>query len=216
MNNINSVDMVEIPTINKRATVSGTVSDSKPNSDKSLDFSVSVEKFSNVELLRLANNVTMRFERGSKQGLLGAYMSQHSTVRTQHFSILFKNIPKFVAAHYSRHWVGSQPYSGSQRHDLGGDPNAGRWTPTYLLLDMNAQSLIDICRARLCLKCSEESTFIVDAMIKAIVEVDPKLARCLVPNCVYRNGFCPEGGRTCGKVKLQMKKYSGYVERINN
>lgn len=76
--------------------------------------------------------------------------------------------------------------------------NADRYTPVNLGLCVNAQSLIDMAKLRLCTGCAAKETVTVFQAIKnAIAEIDPDLASMMVRKCVYRNGLCGEQ-RCCG------------------
>lgn len=76
--------------------------------------------------------------------------------------------------------------------------NADRYTPVNLGLCLNAQSLIDMAKLRLCSGCAHPETVRVFQAIKdEIGKVDPDLASVMVRKCVYRNGLCGEP-RCCG------------------
>ncbi len=76
--------------------------------------------------------------------------------------------------------------------------NADRYTPVNLSLCINAQSLIDMAKLRLCSGCAAHETVIVFRRIKEeIQKIDPDLASMMVRKCVYRNGLCGEQ-RCCG------------------
>lgn len=75
--------------------------------------------------------------------------------------------------------------------------NSDRHTPVNLSLCLNAQSLIDMAKLRLCGQASSETRIIFQAIKDKIVEIDPSLAKVMVPKCVYRNGLCGEP-RCCG------------------
>ena len=67
-----------------------------------------------------------------------------------------------------------------------------RETPVNHGMLINAQALIQISRKRLCLKAHRKTVAVWTKLRKAIREIDPDLANHMVPECVYRNGFCPE------------------------
>lgn len=207
------------------------------------DFTVSVRKLTDIELLREACETT--FLGTSHASLSSLYKSEHSPVRTQLFWISLKNIPLFVSTHLLRHHVGSVPFQLSCRDDRkGGNPglpgrveeiktqlqsilehfskggsyhngihteaeniiteldwiaeNTDRQTPVNLSLCINAQSLIDMAKLRLCTGCASKETVIVFRAIKnEIAKIDPELAAMMVRKCVYRNGLCGEQ-RCCG------------------
>lgn len=197
--------------LSDRGEGKGIVVNSEPGKDNYLVFSVVVEKITDVGLLQHANEATMRFGRTSKTDLWDAYMSEHSSIRTQKFIVTLQNVPLFVATHLLRHGVGNTPFVGSQRHDNGGE-DAGRWTTTDMVLDTNADALISMAKLRLCNRASEETQFIFDAIKKCVGVLDKDLAFFMRPKCVYRNGLCGEGARTCGKIKLVMKQNQDYLE----
>ena len=75
--------------------------------------------------------------------------------------------------------------------------NADRNTKVNLSLLVNAQSLIDMAKLRLC-TCAHSETRKVFGLIKQeVAKVDPSLAFMMVRKCVYRNGICGEQ-RCCG------------------
>jgi hypothetical protein len=90
-----------------------------------------------------------------------------------------------------------------------------RYTPVNLGLLVNAQSLIDMSKLRLCTGQAHRETVAVFEKIKqAISEVDPDLACMMVRKCVYRGGICGEP-RCCGfnhspKFQQEMTEYLRY------
>lgn len=207
------------------------------------DFTVSVRKLTDEELLREACSMTIN---GTSQASLSSlYRSEHSPVRTQLYWVTLHNIPLYVATHLIRHHVGSTPFQLTCRDDRdGGNPhfieritqlctrinelrnlwkkgatyiapieeefnaiiselvwmqeNCDRYTPVNLGLCINAQSLIDIAKLRLCTGCASKETVIVFKEIKnQISQIDSDLAAMMVRKCVYRNGLCGEM-RCCG------------------
>lgn len=91
--------------------------------------------------------------------------------------------------------------------------NADRETPVNLGLCINAQSLIDMAKLRLCTGCASPGTVTVFQAIKdEISKIDPDLASVMVRKCVYRGGICGEP-RCCGfnntpAFKSEMKAYA--------
>lgn len=76
--------------------------------------------------------------------------------------------------------------------------NSDRYTPVNLGLLVNAQSLIDMAKLRLCTGCAHMETVKVFRAIKdAVKSVDSDLASMMVRKCVYRNGLCGES-KCCG------------------
>lgn len=76
-------------------------------------------------------------------------------------------------------------------------PVVDRNTPVNHGMLVNAQALIQISRKRLCLKSHKKTVAVWTKLRKAIKEIDQDLHDFMVPECVYRNGFCPEL-RECG------------------
>lgn len=91
---------------------------------------------------------------------------------------------------------GDQAYEGLYE-DIQDDleflkSNADRLTPVNLGLLLNAQSLIDMAKLRLCLQAHKTTIQIFKSLKDKIKEVDPDLAEMMVVKCVYRNGLCGE------------------------
>lgn len=74
---------------------------------------------------------------------------------------------------------------------------SGRNALTNLSMLVNAQSLIDMAKVRLCYMASPETREIFLAIKEKINEIDPELASMMVRKCVYRNGLCGEP-KCCG------------------
>ena len=75
--------------------------------------------------------------------------------------------------------------------------NADRNTPVTLSLLINAQSLIDMAKLRLCKQAHIETQEAFNAIREGVAKVDPDLASMMVRKCVYRGGLCGEQ-RCCG------------------
>ncbi len=90
--------------------------------------------------------------------------------------------------------------------------NADRYTPVNLGLLINAQSIIDVSKLRLCTGCAHKETVeVYRAFKEAMKEVDPDLAAMMVRKCVYRGGICGES-KCCGfnctsAFQKEMKEY---------
>lgn len=78
--------------------------------------------------------------------------------------------------------------------------NADRYTKVNLGLFLNAQSLINIAKDRLCSDASPETREIFKQICTKIGEVDKVLPLFLVPKCVYRGGIC-NSLKSCGYNK---------------
>ena len=126
------------------------------------------------------------------------YLAEHSPIRMRKFWIHLANIPTFVATHLVRHHVGIDHYQLSHRFDKTHVPNeeSNRITPTNISMCINAQSLINMARKRLCSKASPETRKVMEVIKEAIGVLDPALAEVMVPECIYRH-MCPEE-KSCG------------------
>lgn len=96
--------------------------------------------------------------------------------------------------------------------------NTDRQTPVDLGLCLNAQSLIDMSKLRLCTGQAHKDTVKVFTAIKnAIAEVDRDLAAMMVPKCIYRNGLCGEP-RCCGYNRTQswVKEMDEYLKHFSD
>lgn len=79
-------------------------------------------------------------------------------------------------------------------------PNA---TPTRLLMTMNARELRHFFSLRCCNRAQWEIREIADRMLELCKGVAPELFEDAGPGCV--RGACPEGKRSCGKPRKEMK-----------
>lgn len=95
--------------------------------------------------------------------------------------------------------------------------NTDRYTPVNLAICVNAQSLIDMAKLRLCHQAHQETIEVFKAVKKAVMSVDPDLAKMMVRKCVYRNGLCGEP-RCCGfnSSPAFVKEISEYRQCFSN
>ena len=156
---------------------------------------ISITKLTDVNLLREACEMTMRGS--SKINLEQIYKCEHSPIRTQLFWVQMYAIPTFVSVHFVRHKVGVEHFVLTMREDRGGG-QASRWTPVNHGMLINAQALIQMARKRLCRQSHLMTQKVMEEIEKAMVHVDVDLANSLVPECEYRNGYCPEL-KPCGR-----------------
>lgn len=176
-------------------------------STSDLSSTISVEKLPCGNLFRKACQITAH-GRKIKMPLKSLYKSEHSPIRTQIFWIELRNIPTFVSVHLVRHKMGVEHFVESNRDDLYGSNNSEtRLTPINHAMLINAQGLINICRKRLCYKSHKTTVGIITRMRKEIRKVDPDLYNFLLPECVYRNGFCPEIKECSIGLKSVMQAY---------
>lgn len=81
--------------------------------------------------------------------------------------------------------------------------NADRYTKVNLGIFLNAQSLINMAKDRLCSDASAETREIFKSIKAEIEKSDPDLAKFLVPRCVYRGGIC-NSLKPCGYNKTEL------------
>lgn len=96
--------------------------------------------------------------------------------------------------------------------------NTDRYTPVNLGLLINAQSLIDMAKLRLCCQAHKETIQVFQSIKKEVYKVDPNLATMMVRKCVYRGGLCGEP-KCCGfngtaKFKEEMEDYSKHFTNL--
>jgi len=156
---------------------------------------VSIEKVTDEALFRKACQSTMRGS--SKVPLRTMYAGEHSPIRTQLFWIELADVPTFVSVHLVRHKMGIEHYVRTNRDDRGG---ADRNTPNNHSFLVNAAELIFMARKRLCHKAHEQTREVMQEITLLMAAIDPELCEFLVPECIYRGGFCWEPS-CCGKVK---------------
>lgn len=122
-------------------------------------------------------------------------LAEHSPIRNGFIIVDLYDIPNFVAMHLVRHHEGFTPFVASNRKDRttytdGKVPD--RNTPTNLRFNGSFQAFINISRKRICNCASAETRYVWKLVKQVVEEVEPELAKRMVRECVYRNGFCPE------------------------
>lgn len=142
-----------------------------------------------------------------KRGIL---LAEHSPIRELLFTITIKGLPYYCHTHFVRHNIGVNWYVKTSREDRTGVPRSERkqTDPVDMKCVLNAQALINISRRRLCSKADPETRRVWREVVEAVRKVDPVVASCCVPNCVYR-GRCPEM-QGCGWDKSEA--FKGTVE----
>lgn len=165
---------------------------------------ITIEKLTDISLLRKACESTMQAGKTSSVTLDSMYRCEHSPIRTQLFWVTMDDVPTFVSVHCVRHKIGIEHFVRSNRPDRGGDGEATRKTPIMHSVLVNAESLINMAKKRLCHQAHPDTLRAMVSIKDAVCTVDPDLARYMVPQCVYRGGYCPEL-KPCGKYRV--KKY---------
>ena len=131
-------------------------------------------------------------------------LAEHSPIKLVEYLISFKDLRQWVGVHILRHDF-TLPFIHTQREDRRelncsrdelpqGEPNDQDFV-------VNAQTLINISRKRLCTCASLETRQAWNAVKDEIKTFDPVMADKMVRNCVYR-GFCPEMN-CCGYVNTK-------------
>ena len=138
------------------------------------------------------------------------YLCEHSPIRTQMYIIKFVNLPYWVSVHLSRHNVGVTHFVSTQRTDRTGTTQRGEQdAPVTHEMVLNDQAIINISRKRLCACASKETREAWQEAINKLAEINQPLARCCVPDCVYR-GHCYEH-KSCGFHKTN--KFLGAIDK---
>lgn len=154
---------------------------------------VEVTPLTDIELVRKACASTTGL--GSQISYESILNCEHSPCRCLMYWVELKDIPTFVSVHLTRHKIGVEHFVKSNRPDRGGEADVDRQTPVTHSMLINAQSLINIARRRLCTKASKETREVVEAIKQASPDY---LKPFLVPECEYRGGYCHER-RYCGR-----------------
>lgn len=82
-----------------------------------------------------------------------------------------------------------------------GEKIPNRNSPIMHSVLVNAESLINMAKKRLCHQAHPDTLRAMISIKDAVRTVDPDLVRYMVPQCVYRGGYCPEL-RPCGKYRV--------------
>jgi len=127
-------------------------------------------------------------------------LAEHSPIRTIVFNWKWVDLPYWVSVHLVRHKISIEHFVSTQRSDRTGVKRED--LPQGALVqhrcEANAQAIISISRKRLCKQASKETTEAWKAVVEEIRMVQPEVASCCVPECIYR-GFCPEL-KPCGWI----------------
>ena len=95
--------------------------------------------------------------------------------------------------------------------------NSDRNTPVKLGLLINAQSLMDIAKLRICMMAHDDTRKIFLALREEISLIDEDLAHMMVRKCVYRGGICGES-RCCGfnNAPAFKQELTNYLSRFSD
>lgn len=120
--------------------------------------------------------------------------SPHSPIRCLQYFIQVI-CPYYVQGHITRHKNGVEFFCGSQRNDRQDkyDRKAARQdTPVIMGMLINADALRFISRRRLCNKADPATRQTWRAIVDAVAEIDPIVAKYCQPECWWQNGVCDE------------------------
>ena len=142
-------------------------------------------------------------------------LSEHSPIRKLKISWKWEQLKYWISVHIVRHKHGIEHFVSTQRTDRT-NVNRDELPQNSLVnheCEANAQALINISRKRLCSCASLETRQAWQEVKNKVAEVEPELAKCMVRECVYRNGFCPEMF-PCGYNKTEAfeKELKDYLE----
>lgn len=164
-----------------------------------------------------------------------AIMAEHSPIKLVEYCISFMDLKQWVGVHLLRHEhvipqihtqrgdrrdiIEEYPYIKKAFEELEDEIKND---PDFTMRDLirqgekndqdfyvNAQTLINISRRRLCTTASLDTRKAWQMVKDAIAEFDPIMASFMVRQCIYR-GFCPECN-CCGYYKTK-----AFKEELNN
>ena len=137
------------------------------------------------------------------------YRSEHSPIRARWLWVMLQGVPSYVSVHLVRHKIGVEHFVQTSREDLSGaDPReVHRLTPVNHTMTANAQALLTMARDRLCYAADKRTVRVYRAVRDAVGQVDPALARYMVPECSYRNGICPHFRQCAPGVAAVLRQY---------
>lgn len=131
-------------------------------------------------------------------------LSEHSPIRKLKLSWKWVDLKYWVSVHLVRHKIGIEHFVSTQRTDRTGLDRNELPQGSFVNheCEADAQALINISRKRLCNCASLETRQAWQLVKDKVSEVEPELSKCMVRECVYRNGLCPEMF-PCGYNKTQ-------------
>ena len=135
-------------------------------------------------------------------------LAEHSSSRAVKYRIYITDIAYYTHVHLIRHHVGVEPHVYSQRDDTGKEEITPRDSLPQgnlisMMLDLNAQAIINISRKRFCHKAHRQAQDFVQALKCALIyngdNYDKVLGRLLQKPCSWNPGICPEL-KPCGRI----------------
>jgi hypothetical protein len=128
-------------------------------------------------------------------------LSEHSPIRLLEFSWRWIDLPSWVSVHFVRHHEGITHFVSSQRNDIQHEYDrrkAPQDAPVNHQCFANAQAILNISKARMCINASLETRQAWNLFLGCLQPFAPELVSACVKPCVYRNGICPELFKPCG------------------
>ena len=127
-----------------------------------------------------------------KQMVVSAGGVPHSPLRAVNYRFYVEDVKSWVTVHYVRHHIGVQFYVKSQRTDRESgtiDRNKEpQDTPINMIFDINANSLLTMAQARLCLKAAPDTRAVVKSIKTQLLqgdEYDELLGMAMQPPCEW-------------------------------
>lgn len=135
-------------------------------------------------------------------------VKEHSPIRNLIYEIIWNDIPYWVAMHFRTHHIGFHSgeddlfFVQTQRTDRTQTErdNLPQNTKVKLRAVLNAHSIINVSRVRLCRLAAKETREAWSEMLDELEKIEPILYGLCQENCIYR-GACPEGKQSCGLWK---------------
>ena len=154
-------------------------------------------------------------------------ISEHSPIRKLKLNWKWDSIKSWVSVHFVRHKYGVEHWVSTRRSDRTGvDRNELRQDELVSHeMELNAQSVINISRKRMCYQASSETIKAWKEVLNEIDDVEPELRLCCVPEGIYRGG-CSEFNNCghCGRflktlaqdeyldIQIRYKKYKEFTK----
>lgn len=132
---------------------------------------------------------------------LKSLLSEHSMIRKLWISAKWSDLKSWVSVHLVRHKFGIEHFVRTQRTDRTNINRDDLPQSNFVEheIEVNAQSIINISKKRLCKLASIETQEAWIEFLKTFKDSEPELYKVSVPNCIYRNGLCGEF-YSCGYI----------------
>jgi hypothetical protein len=166
-------------------------------------------------------NTTIHKEEGfkepSSQWKRRMLLAEHSPIRQLLIKAKWYDLKSWISVHLVRHKIGIEHWVRSQRTDRTGiyrdELPQGNFVEHEI--EVNAQSIINISRKRLCNQASKETREAWQAFLDSFKDKEPELYSVCVPDCIYRS-WCYEF-KSCNYHKTEdfKRKLEEYRRNIN-